>query len=131
MAKKKAASSAPKAAPKKSAVKKTATKKAAPKKKSAPKKKAGPKASASKVVAKKKTAAAVKLTDKQVELLKKVAESKTSGYLAPKAEGKALTSLQTKKLIKRGVKDKESGNYRFLVTKTGEKQLSPQAAPSA
>jgi hypothetical protein len=130
MAKKKAAS-APKAAPKKAAVKKTATKKAAPKKKSAPKKKAAPKASSAKSVAKKTVAASVKLTDKQVELLKKVAESKTSGYLGPKGEGKALTSLQTKKLIKRGVKDKESGNYRFLVTKTGEKKLSPQAAPSA
>ncbi len=130
MAKKKAAA-APKAAPKKkAAVKKTATKKAAPKKKSAPKKKAAPKASSAKTVAK-KVVSAVKLTDKHLELLKKVAESKTSGYLGPKGEGKALTSLQTKKLIKRGVKDKESGNYRFLVTKTGEKQLSPQAAPSA
>ena len=77
-----------KAAPKKSATKKAAPKKSATKsagkggaKKSAPKKKAAP----------------VKLTDKQSDLLKRVAEAREAGYLGGKGEAKALESLQTKK----------------------------------
>ena len=131
------------------AVKKTpkASVKAAPKKTSAPKKAAAPKAA--KVAPKKakssapkaakssapkkapKKAAAVKLTDKQHELLKKVHESK-EGYMGSKAESKALETLTTKKLIKRGAKDKTSGHYRYMVSKAGEKHLStPAPSPSA
>ena len=44
-------------------------------------------------------------------------------------ESKGLESLQTKKLIKRGAKDKESGNYRYSVSKAGEKHLSTPASP--
>jgi hypothetical protein len=119
-------SSGAKAAPKKAAPKKAATPKAATKttpKKSSPKapKKAAP-----------KKAAPVKLTDKQKDILKKVGESKTDGYLAPKVEARILESLQTKKLIKRGAKDKVSGNYRYLVTKTGQKHIdTPAPSPSA
>jgi hypothetical protein len=115
---------------------KTGTTKAAPKK-AAPKK-AAPKAAAkttAKAAPKKKAPAkkaAVKLTDKQTDLLKKVADAKDSGYLGSKAEGKALESLQTKKLVKRGVKDKTSGSYRYVVSKAGEKHIStPSPSPSA
>jgi hypothetical protein len=121
------------------AVKKT-TKKASPKKAS-PKKaspkgasKASPKKAAPKKAAPKKKAAPVKLTDKQVELLKKVKGAGTTGYLAPKGEAKGLESLQTKKLIKRGTKDKTSGSYRYSVSKAGEKHLAipaPAPAPTA
>jgi adenylate kinase len=109
--------------PKKAAAKKAA-KKAAPKKaakKAAPKKKATPK----------KKAAPVKLTDKQKDLLKKVSEA-PGGYYAAKGEGKALDSLQTKKLIKRGKKDKEKG-HSYSVSKAGAKHLSTPspAAPPA
>jgi hypothetical protein len=111
---------------------KKAPKKAAPKK-AAPKK-ASPKASATKKAPKKaapKKAAPVKLTASQVGLLKKIAEAKTMGYLGPKAEIKALEMLTTKKLVKRGAKDKASGSYRYLVSKAGEKHLRPSAAPGA
>ena len=117
----------------KSGTKKAAPKKAAPKK-SAPKK-AAPKASATKKAPKKaapKKAVTVKLTDKQQDLLKKIAESKTMGYLGPKAEIKAIETLTTKKLVKRGAKDKASGSYRYMVSKAGEKHLSsPATSPSA
>jgi len=118
------------------AVKKTSPKKAAPKKAS-PKKaspkgasKAAPKKAAPKKAAPKKKASPVKLTDKQVELLKKVKGAGNTGYLATKGESKGLESLQTKKLIKRGAKDKSSGGYRYSVSKAGEKHI-PIAAPSA
>src|SRR5262249_43911210 len=108
------------------AVKKTATKKAPPKKAA---KKASPKKSAKKASPKKgspkKKAAPVKLTDKQKDLLKKVSDTKESGYLGSKAETRMLESLQTKKLIKRGAKDKTSGSYRYTVSKTGQKHVEP------
>jgi hypothetical protein len=118
------------------AVKKTATKaggaKKAAAKKSAPKKSAtkagGAKKSAPKKKAPKKKAAPVKLTDNQKALLKKISDTKDTGYVGPKAEGRMLESLQTKKLIKRGAKDKTSGSYRYTVSKAGEKHLSTAAA---
>lgn len=119
-----------KSTPKTSGTKKAAPKKAAPKK-SAPKK-AAPKASAAKKAPKKaapKKAVTVKLTDKQQDLLEKIAESKQMGYLGPKAEIKAIESLTTKKLVKRGAKDKASGSYRYMVSKAGEKHLSAPATP--
>jgi len=107
--------SSPKKAAKASATKKSATKKSATKKAS-PKKKAAP----------------VKLSDKQSELLKKISETKEGRYVAGKGESKMLESLQTKKLIKRGAKDKASGSYRYTVSKAGEKHIStPPSAPSA
>jgi hypothetical protein len=106
-AKRSAPKKAAKASAKKSATKKSATKKAAPKKKAAP----------------------VKLTDKQKDLLKKISDSKEAGYVGGKGESKMLESLQTKKLIKRGKKDKTSGNYSYTVSKAGEKHIS--TPPSA
>ena len=120
-----------KAAPKKAAVKKAAVKAPAAKTAAAPKKAAPKKvAAAKKPAAPKKIATAVKLTDKQVELLKKIGEAKEAGYVGTKAEGRILESLQTKKLIKRGAKNKESGSYSYSISKTGEKHLSTPA-PSA
>ena len=120
------ASGAKAAAPKKAAAKKSAPKAAAVKAsapkaaKAAPKAKAGPK----------KKAAPVKLTEKQTELLKKIGGTKEGGYVGTKAEGRMLESLQTKKLIKRGAKNKESGSYSFSLSKTGEKHLAtPPATP--
>ena len=50
-----------------------------------------------------------------------------SRVLARQAEAKGLESLQTKKLIKRGTKDKTSGSYRYSVSKAGEKHLAMPA----
>jgi hypothetical protein len=128
MAVKKTTKSSAKAAPKKAAPKKAAAKPAAKKAAKAPKAKGAAKTKA----APKKKAAPVKLTDKQADLLKKVADAKDAGYLGPKGESKALESLQTKKLIKRGAKDKASGSYRYVVSKAGEKHVNtPPSAPSA
>ena len=126
------------AAPVKAAAPAPAAKKvaAAPKKAAAPVKAAAPapkKAAApapkKAAAAPKKKAAPVKLTDNQVGLLKKVAEAKETGYPATKAENRAIESLQTKKLVKRGTKTKE-GSYHYLVTKSGEKHLTPAPVPS-
>lgn len=128
------------------AVKKTTTKKsttAASRTKAAPKKSAAAKKSASapKAANVKKTtsakkaapkkAAAVKLTDKQLDLLKAVHGTKDQGYLADKkGEAKTLDALATKKLIKKGAKDKTSGHVRYHVSKTGEKHVS-SSSPTA
>jgi hypothetical protein len=117
-----------KKATKTSSVKKAAPKKAA--KAAAPK--AAPKKAAPKKAAPKK-AAPVKLTDKQAALLKTISDAKDAGYPADKkAEAKVIEALQTKKLIKRGAKDKSNGSYRYMVSKAGVKHLStPAATPSA
>ena len=71
-----------------------------------------------------KKVAAIKLTDKQLDLLKLV-HGTEGGYLAnKKAEAKSLESLATKKLIKKGAKDKESGFIRYHVSKAGEKHVA-------
>ena len=106
----------------KSSTKKAATKKAAPKKKSATKK-ASPKSSAKKSAPKKSAPkkSAPKLTENQSKLLKMIIEAKDAGYLGDKkAEATAIKALQTKKLIKRGAKDK-SGSFRYMVSKAGAK----------
>ncbi len=128
---------AKKAAPKKAAAKKAAPKKAAAKK-SAPKKtvvkKAAPKKTAPKKAAPAKAkakAAAPKLSDKQLDILKKVGLAKDAGYtLAAKAEQKTLDALVTRKLVKKGAKDKATGKVPYVISKSGEKQLG-SPAPSA
>jgi hypothetical protein len=125
------------AAAKKAPATKSAT---TPKKSSARKAKAGapavasdtavkaetPKAAPKKAAAApKKAAAPVKLTDKQLEFLKQIHSTKEEGYLtAKKAEQKTIETLLGKKLIKKGAKDKTSGNFRYTVSKAGEKHLS-------
>src|SRR5262249_31379684 len=115
MAVKKSTKSSAKGAAKKSSPKKAA--KAASTKKSSTKK------TGTRQSAPKKKASPVKLTDKQKDLLKKVSDSKEAGYFGAKGESKMLESLQTKKLIKRGKKDKTSGSYSYTVSKAGEKHM--------
>ena len=116
------------------AVKKTtkSVKKAAPKKKAATKKKAVTKKASAKKSAPKKASAkkapSMKLTDVQSKLLKMIYDTKAMGYLGDKkAEATAIKALQTKKLIKRGAKDK-SGSYRYMVSKAGEKCVARPTA---
>src|SRR3954453_3282240 len=120
------ASGASRATPKTAAPTKAAPKKASGKAPAA--KAATPKPAQNKPAAPKKKAAPVKLTDRQLELLKKVQETRDVGYLGSKAEAKSLESLTTKKLLKRGAKDKASGNFKFSVSKAGEKPLSNPSA---
>jgi hypothetical protein len=114
----KKAKAAKKAAPKKAA-KKAAPKKAAPKK-------AAPKGSVKKAAPKK--AAALRLSDTQKSILKQVADTKAVGYLATKVTAKTLSTLQAKKLIKKG--KKEGDHFRYFITKLGEKQTPAPVAPA-
>jgi hypothetical protein len=113
---------AKKAAPKKSAAKKAAPKKAAGAKKAGAKK-AGTKKAGAKAAAPKRKAAPVKLNEKQSSLLSKVRGAGASGYHADRGEAASLTSLQTKKLLKKGKKDKATGKTPYHITKAGEKHL--------
>jgi len=88
-----------------------------------PKPTAVPKAPA--VAAPKKTAAPVKLTDRQLDFLKQIQGAKEAGYvLEKKAEQRTIEALLDRKLIKKGAKDKTSGHFRYKVSKAGEKHLS-------
>src|SRR5262245_6460442 len=122
--KKSSAKATKKAAPKKKAATKKAASAKAPAVKAATASKAGtPKAKATKKATPKK-AASVKLTDKQLDLLRTVHGTRTMGYPADKkAEQKTLAGLAGKKLIKRGAKDKASGLIRYHVSKAGEKHV--------
>jgi hypothetical protein len=128
-----------KSKPAETAAKTATAKKSAPKPKKAPATKATPvaaepvakveapkKAVAAKKAsaAAKKVAAPVKLTDNQVKFLKQIHETKEGFLTAKKAELKTLETLLDKKLIKKGAKDKASGNFRYTVSKAGEKHLS-------
>jgi hypothetical protein len=100
----------------------TATKGGTPKGAS-PKQAAAPKAGGAK-----KGAAVVKLNDKQRELLGKVKEAGETGYaIGQKIEQRTINALQERKLIKRGTKNKDTGNYHYLLTKLGEKHHATPA----
>jgi hypothetical protein len=72
-----------------------------------------------------KGAAPIKLTDRQREFLKTISAAKEQGYTtAKKGEQKTIDALLDRKLIKRGAKDKASGNYCYMVSKAGEKHLA-------
>ena len=101
--------------------------KAAPKKTEAAAPAAEAKASAPKAAAKKGAEAPVKLTPTQGELLKKIGGSET-GYLAEKkAEQRTIDALLERKLIKKGAKDKASGNVNYMISNAGKKHPSSQA----
>jgi hypothetical protein len=131
----KAAPKTKKAAPKvaKAAIKAvatdTASKAETPKPAPAPapaSKAAAPKAAAA---APKKAPVAIKLTDRQLDFLKQIHGASEDGYLlVKKAEQRTIEALLDRKLIKKGAKDKASGNYRYTVSKAGEKHLSTQHA---
>ena len=91
-----------------------------------PKAPAAPKAPVA--AAPKKSAAPVKLTDRQLDFLKQIHEAKEAGYLlVKKAEQKTIEALLNRKLIKKAAKDKASGHFRYIVSKAGEKRLSTVA----
>jgi hypothetical protein len=76
-----------------------------------------------------KTAAPVKLNDRQRDFLQKIHGAGAVGYqVGPKVEQRTIDALVERKLVKRGAKDKDSGSARYLLTKAGEKHL-PTAAP--
>ena len=74
-----------------------------------------------KAAAKKGAEAPVKLTATQGELLKKIGGSE-AGYLAEKkAEQRTIDALLERKLIKKGAKDKASGNVNYMISSAGKK----------
>ena len=97
------------------------TAKAAPKKTEA----AGPggnaKANAPTGAAKKGAEAPVKLTATQGELLKKIGGSEAGYLAAKKAEQRTIDALLERKLIKKGAKDKASGNVNYMISSAGKK----------
>lgn len=104
-----------------------AASKAAPKKTEAAAPAAEAKASAPKAAAKKGAEAPVKLTSTQGELLKKIGGSE-AGYLAEKkAEQRTIDALLERKLIKKGAKDKASGNVNYMISNAGKKHPGSQA----
>ncbi len=70
-----------------------------------------------------KKAAPIKLNDRQAEFLKRVQGSGETGYRVGKGEQRTIDALVERKLLKRGPKDKESGTYQYMISKTGEKHL--------
>ena len=85
------------------------------------KKSAGAKAGAA---TKKASKPAVKLNDRQSELLSKVRGAGETGYhFGQKTELRTLEALRERKLLKRGAKDKDKGTHPYTVTKAGEKHL--------
>lgn len=71
-----------------------------------------------------KKAAPVKLTDNQVKFLQAIHAAGEPGYEPRnKNEQRSVDAMITRKLLKRGAKNKETGNYRYLLTKTGTTHL--------
>lgn len=76
-----------------------------------------------------KKAAPVKLNDKQKEILHKIHGAGETGYDAPKAEQRTIEALVTRKLAKKGPRDKATGKAPFLLTKAGQKHaMAPASA---
>lgn len=82
---------------------------------------------------KKAAPAPVKLSPTQSELLKAIGGSGETGYLSQKKnEQRTIDALRERKLIKRGAKNKESGDFSYQVSAAGKKFLdTPAPAPSA
>lgn len=118
---------------KKTAPKAGAAKQAAPKKAAAAPAPAAAAGAAAKKKAAPKKAAGPKLSPAQDALLKKVSTAGETGYHADKKpENKSLESLLKHKLVKKGKKHKDSGNYHYAITKAGQKHLdTPAPAPAA
>ena len=105
------------------AAKKTATKKttgaSATKRATAPAAQSKP--TATKAAAKKP----VKLSDAQQKMLSQIDSKGDAGYVpANKTELRTIEKLREHKLVKRGSKDKESGNYSYMTSATGKKFLA-------
>ncbi len=73
----------------------------------------------------KASVAPVKLTERQLEFLKMIHGTKEPGFLVGrKADQRTIDALMDRKLIKKGAKDRESGNFRYFVSRAGEKHLT-------
>lgn len=71
-----------------------------------------------------KKAAPIKLTDNQVKFLQTIAAAGETGYEPRnKNEQRSIDALVTRKLLKKGAKNKETGNSRYLLTKAGTSHL--------
>ena len=83
---------------------------------------AGSKTSPAKPAAKKP--APVKLTENQARFLGSIHAAGEAGYESKnKNEQRSIDAMTARKLLKRGAKNKETGNYRYLLTKTGASHL--------
>jgi hypothetical protein len=113
MATKKTTAKAKKEAP---AAKKAGGKAKETAKKSAPKTKAAPAA----------------LSSAQMAMLEKIGGATAPGYLgAKKAELRTIEALAGRKLVKKGAKDKATGQFHYLLSSAGKKHLAPAASPVA
>lgn len=129
--------SAPKAGARKGAAKKSAAPKAAEASAAPVASETAAKASAPKGAAKKsagdggaapKKKAEIKLNDRQRDLLKKIHGAGESGYrIGEKVEQRTIDALESRKLLKKGAKDKASGTSSYVLTKAGQKHLGPEA----
>ena len=114
--------------PKAETASKSGTPKASATKKSSPKA-ASPKADAKKPAVKK--AAGPKLNDRQVEFLKRIKDAGEPGYaVGPKIEQRTVDVLHGHKLLKRGAKNKETGQHHYMLTKLGEKHSGSHGTSS-
>jgi hypothetical protein len=76
-----------------------------------------------------KKSAAIKLSETQKTLLKQIADTKATGLVGNQRAAKTLNTLQAKKLIRKG--KKEGHQYRYFITKLGEKKsVGGQAGPA-
>ncbi|WP_152052182.1 hypothetical protein [Tautonia marina] len=67
----------------------------------------------------------MKLTDAQEKILRQIEAAGEPGYTpAQKTELRSIDKLRELKLVKRGAKDKETGNTPFLTTAAGKKHLT-------
>ena len=87
-------------------------------------------AKAAKAAAPKKKAAAVKLNDKQKDLMQRIKAAGEAGLPLEKGEMRSAMGLREKKLLK-GKTNKETKATSFWLTKAGEKALSSSAASNA
>lgn len=82
---------------------------------------------------KKASPAALKLTSTQSDLLSRIGGAGEPGYRSEKkVEFRTIEALRERKLIKRGAKHKESGNFHYQISNAGKKFLDTNAsAPAA
>lgn len=70
----------------------------------------------------------LKLSDAQEKFLVQIESGGEAGYTpANKTELRSMEKLRELKLVKRGAKDKATGNTPYLITATGKKHLAAKA----
>ena len=70
----------------------------------------------------------VKLSDAQQKILLTIDAAGEKGYApANKTELRSIEKLRELKLVKRGAKDKATGQYPYMTSATGKKHLAAQA----